>query len=156
MVTLLVGPGRFAALGISALVPAYLVLRRRDAVAEGVALSLALFLLLTTNFGTQYLAWAAAAVLLLDVWAGAVYNLVTGVFLVVTYTRWTNGFPWREAFAKQLTVPQEHLGWLAWTTLLVAVVLGIRRLWPRADARLDDNGHAPRLVLSAGAGDGSV
>ena len=75
LVDLLVGPGRFAALAISALVPAYLVLKRRDEVATGVGLSLALFLLLTTNFGTQYLAWAAASVLLLDVWAGAAYNL---------------------------------------------------------------------------------
>ena len=72
----LVGPGRFLALAVSALVPAVLVFRRRDAIATGVALSLALFLLLTTAFGTQYLAWAAAAVLLLDVWAGTIYNLM--------------------------------------------------------------------------------
>jgi hypothetical protein len=129
LVDLLVGPGRFVALAISALVPAFLVLRRRDGVAEGVALSLALFLLLTTNFGTQYLAWAAAAVLLLDIWAGAAYNLATGVLLVITYTHWTNGFPWYEAFAKQLTPPQERLGWLVWTVLLAAILLGIRRLW---------------------------
>jgi 4-amino-4-deoxy-L-arabinose transferase-like glycosyltransferase len=53
LVDLLVGPGRYAALAIAALVPAFLVLRRRDAVAAGVGLSLALFLLITTNFGTQ-------------------------------------------------------------------------------------------------------
>jgi Dolichyl-phosphate-mannose-protein mannosyltransferase len=134
LVDLLVGPGRFVAVAVSALVPAFLVLRRRDAVVTGVGLSLAFFLLLTTNFGTQYLAWAAAGVLLLDVWAGAAYNLSAGVLLVVTYTDWTNGFPWYQAFAKQLTPGQERLGWLVWTVLLAAVLLGIRRLWRWPDA----------------------
>ena len=129
LVDLLVGPGRLAALAISAFLPAFLVLKRRDAVALGVGLSLALFLLLTTNFGTQYLAWAAASVLLLDVWAGAAYNVTAGVLVVVTYTHWTNGFPWNQADAKQLTPFQERLGWLTWTVLLTCVLLGLRRLW---------------------------
>jgi Glycosyltransferase family 87 len=137
LVDLLVGPGRFVALAISALVPAFLVLRRRDAVATGVGASLVFFLLLTTNFGTQYLAWAAAGVLLLDVWAGLAYNLCAGVLLVVTYTDWTHGFPWYQAFAKQLTPPQERLAWLAWTVLLAGVVLGVRRLWRWPKARTD-------------------
>jgi Dolichyl-phosphate-mannose-protein mannosyltransferase len=129
LVDFLVGPGRFVALAISALVPAYLVLRRRDAVATGVGLSLALFLLLTTNFGTQYLAWAAAAVLLLDLWAGSAYNLSAGILLVVIYTHWAHGFPWYQAVSKQLTPSEEHMGWLVWTVLFGAVILGIRRLW---------------------------
>jgi hypothetical protein len=129
LVDVLVGPGRVAALAISALLPAYLVLRRRGGLAVGVGLSLALFLLLTTNFGMQYLAWAAAAVLLLDVWAGAAYNVSAGALVLVTYTHWTNGFPWDQARAQQLTPLQERLGWLTWTVLLACVVLGIRRLW---------------------------
>jgi hypothetical protein len=137
LVNLLVGPGRFAALAVSALVPAFLVLKRRDAVATGVALSLALFLLLTTNFGTQYLAWAAASVLLLDISAGATYNLTAGVLLVVTYTHWTNGFPWNQARAQQLTPFQEQLGWVAWGVLLVCVLLGVRRLWRWPERRQD-------------------
>jgi len=129
LVDALVGPGRFFALGVSALVPAYVVLKRPDAVATGVALSLTLFLLLTTNFGTQYLAWAAAAVLLLDVWAGIAYNLTAGVLLLVTYTHWTNGFPWYQAHAHRLTPGQEQGAGLAWVVLLVCALLGIRRLW---------------------------
>lgn len=144
LVNLLVGPGRFAALAISALVPALLVLRRRDAVPEGVGLSLALFLLLTTNFGTQYIAWAAASVLLLDVVAGAAYNLAAGVLLVVTYTHWTNGFPWNVARASQLTPSQERLGWVAWGVLLICVLLGIRRLWYWAGTHQDT--FEPRAV----------
>jgi hypothetical protein len=128
-VDFLVGPGRGFALAIAAFVPAYLVLRRRGGVAAGVGLSLALFLLLTTNFGMQYLAWAAASVLLLDVWVGTAFNVSAGVLVIVTYTHWTNGFPWDQALAQQLTASQERLGWLSWTVLLVCVVLGVRRLW---------------------------
>jgi Glycosyltransferase family 87 len=140
LVDLLVGPGRFLVLAIAALVPALLVLRRREAVAAGVALSLAFFLLLTTTFGTQYLAWAAAGVLVLDIWSGLAFNLVAGVMLVVTYTAWTNGFPWDQARAVGLTPFQERLGWLTWTALLVCVLRGIWCLWhwPVAQA---DPGH---------------
>lgn len=140
LVDWLVGPGRFVALAVSALVPAFLVLRRRDAAAAGVGLSLALFLLLTTNFGMQYVAWAAAAVLLLVVWGGLAYNLSAGVLLVVIYTHWANRFPWYEAFSKQLTPSQERLGWLVWCVLLLIVVLGIRGLWrwPKAQSDADD------------------
>jgi hypothetical protein len=129
LVDFLVGPGRWAALAISALLPAYLVLRRRGGIAVGVGLALASFLLLTTNFGMQYLAWAAGSVLLLDVWAGAAYNVSAGALVLVTYTHWTNGFPWDQARAQQLTPFQERLGWLTWAVLLICVVLGIRRLW---------------------------
>jgi len=144
LVNLLVGPGRFAVLAISALVPALLVLRRRDAVAEGVGLSLAFFLLLTTSFATQYIAWAAASVLLLDLVAGAAYNLAAGVLLVVIYTHWTNGFPWNVARASQLTPSQERLGWLAWAVLLICVVLGIRRLW--YSTRTEEDTVEPRGI----------
>ncbi len=129
LVDVLVGPGRLVALAIAALLPACLVLRRRDGVAVGVGLSLALFLLLTTNFGMQYLAWAAASVVLLDVWAGTAYNASAGALVLVTYTHWTNGFPWDQALAQQLTSFQERLGWLTWTVLLICVALGLRRLW---------------------------
>jgi hypothetical protein len=135
LVDALVGPGRFVALAVSALVPAYVVRKRPDAVATAVALSLTLFLVLTTNFGTQYLAWAAATVLLLDVWAGIAYNLTAGAVLLVTYTHWTNGFPWYQAHARRLTPGQEQGAGLAWVVLLVCALLGIRRLWQRSSPR---------------------
>ncbi len=125
----LVGPGRFVALAVSALGPAYLVLRRRDTAAAGVGLSLASFLLLTTTFGTQYLAWAAAGVLLLDVLGGLAFNVVAGIFLIVTYTAWTGGFPWYQGLGKVLTPSQERLGWLAWVALLIPILGGVRKLW---------------------------
>jgi hypothetical protein len=156
LVDALVGPGRFALLALSALVPAFLVLRRRDALVTGVALSLALFLLLTTNFGTQYLAWAAAAVLLLDLWAGLAYNVTAGVLLVVTYSYWTDGFPWNRALSKPFTPSQERLGWLTWTVLLITVGLGIRRLWRWPDGTLASGDDvAVREIQQTGAIDRS-
>ena len=55
------GPGRFLLLLVSGLLPAALVWRRPRSFVPAVGLSLVLFLLLCTTFGTQYLSWALAA-----------------------------------------------------------------------------------------------
>jgi hypothetical protein len=128
LVNLLVGPGRFAVVALAGLLPAYYVLRSRESVAVGVGLSLALMLLLTTTFGMQYVAWAAAAVLLLDVWWGVAYNVVAGVFVLVVYTHWNHGWPWNIAAATRLTPWQVRLGGVAWLILLVCVLRGIKAL----------------------------
>jgi hypothetical protein len=129
LIPLLIGPSRFLVLAISALLPAYFVWKRRDTVATAAALSLTLFLLLTTTFGMQYLAWAAAVVLLLDVWAGAAFNAAAGLFVLIVYNNWTDGFPWNRALARPLTVEQQNIGWVVWTILFACAVLGVRRLW---------------------------
>jgi hypothetical protein len=127
-VDFLIGPGRFAVLLLSALVPALLVMRNRSEVATAVALSLALFLLLTPTFATQYLVWAAVPVLVLDVWWGTAYNAVAGLLLVTTYTRWSGGFPWGRAFAVGFSPGEEHLAIVVWGLLFVCCIFGIRRL----------------------------
>ena len=131
LVDFLVGPGRFAAIAISALVPAILVLRRPADVATGVALSLVLFLLLTTTFGTQYLAWAAAGALFCDLWLGGLFNVTAGIMLAVIYTHWSDGFPWNVAIPHRLTGGEEAIGWLVWVVLLAGAVVGVRRLKDR-------------------------
>jgi hypothetical protein len=83
-------------------------------------------------------------VLLLDVWAGIAYNLTAGVLLLVTYTHWTNGFPWYQAHAHRLTPGQEQGAGLAWVVLLVCALLGIRRLWQRSSPR------TPAVELTSG------
>ena len=128
LVDFLVGPGRFAALAISALVPAILVLRRPADVASGVALSLVLFLLLTTTFGTQYLAWAAAGILFCDLWIGGLFSVTGAIMLVVIYTHWSGGLPWDVAVPHRFTGGEEAWGWLVWIVLLAGAVLGVRRL----------------------------
>jgi hypothetical protein len=137
LVSFLPGSGRFLILVVSSLIPAALVWRRRNTLAIGVGLSLALFLLLTPTFSMQYLAWAAAGVLLLNVWAGAAYNLGAGVFLFIVYNRWSHGFPWDRADAGPLLPNELRYAWLAWLILLVCVVLGVIRMWQWRDEQTD-------------------
>ena len=134
-VDLLTGPGRFALLLVAALVPAWLVLRNRNELATVVSLSLALFLLFTPTFGTQYLVWAAIGVLFFDLWWGAAFNAAAGVFYVVTYTDWSGGFPWNSAHATLFTPGQERLMVVVWVVLAVCCALGIRRLARRCPMR---------------------
>ncbi len=149
LVNYLAGSGRFLILLTSAAVPAVLVWRRRESLAAGVGLSLALFLLLTPTFATQYLAWAAAGVLLLDVVAGAAYNIAAGALLFLIYNRWSNGLPWDRANATPL-IPREALvGWVVWMVLLTCVVLGIVRMWRWPAGRDTEPPRQPALESEA-------
>jgi hypothetical protein len=154
LVNVLVGPGRFAVVVLSGALPAYLVFRSRESVAVGVGLSLALVLLGTTIFGMQYVAWAAAAVLLLDVWSGVVFNVAAGAFVLIVYTHWTHGLPWNAAAATRLTVWQVRLGGLVWLILLVCVVRGVGCLRDAAKR----SRHAAHLIAvdSSSAADAAV
>ncbi|HWS47955.1 MAG TPA: hypothetical protein VN636_18980 [Acidimicrobiia bacterium] len=129
LVTFLPGSGRFLILAVSAAIPAALVLRRRSTLAMGIGLSLAFFLLLTPAFAMQYLAWAAAVVLLLDLWWGTAYNLAAGALLFIVYDRWSSGFPWNHAHAGGMLTSEANIGWIVWTILLTCIVLGIFRMW---------------------------
>src|SRR3974377_522599 len=95
----------------------------------GIGLSLAFFLLLTPAFAMQYLAWAAAVVLLLDLWWGTAYNLAAGALLFIVYDRWSSGFPWNHAHPGGVLPAEANIGWIVWTILLTCIVLGIFRMW---------------------------
>jgi hypothetical protein len=144
LVTFLPGSGRFIILMLAALVPAALVLRRRDTLALGVGLSLALFLLLTPTFAMQYLTWPAAAVLLFDLWGGIAYNAGAGLFVFEVYNRWSGGLPWDRAAAGPLLPREVLFGWVAWTILLICIVLGVRRMWRSPDAPTTTEERAAR------------
>src|SRR5258708_30932165 len=105
-ITFLTGPGRFLALLFSALLPALLLYWRRDASLPAIGLSLALFLLLSPAFGTQYLAWPLAAAYLIDLGAATLYNLSAGALLAEVYNRWNAGRPSAGASANPLP-PQQ-------------------------------------------------
>jgi hypothetical protein len=153
LVNVLVGPGRFIPVAIAALLPAYFVRRRPDLVAVGVAMSLAIMLLCTPWFGMQYISWAAAAVVLLDVWLGLAFNVAAGAFVIVVYTHWTRGWPWDRAFATRFTIGQERLGWLVWCILLVCIVRGVQCLCEAAPSVLRP---AKVIDLEAAATDSMV
>jgi hypothetical protein len=58
---------------------------RSDALVPALGLSLVLFLLLSSAFSMQYLAWPLAAANLIDIWAATGYNLAASAFIVVVY-----------------------------------------------------------------------
>jgi hypothetical protein len=123
------GPGRLLIVILCAAGPALLVSRRPELVGQGVAFALAGFLALSPTFGTQYLAWAAAAVVLLSLRAALVFNLAAGILLFEVYTRWNGGLPWsNDAHATRFNTGERIFALVVWATLVFAVVDGLRRL----------------------------
>jgi hypothetical protein len=143
---MLVGPGRFVVLLIAAGVPLVIAWWRPALTTLAFGMALTVMLLLTTATATQYLAWAAAAVLLVNVWAGMIYNVVGGALLVVVYSRWNRAPPWNwdRARAGPFTSQETIMAGFAWLSLLTVIVVGLwsvhesiagRRCLPReADA----------------------
>jgi hypothetical protein len=115
--------------------PAVLVWRRPELVGQGVAFALAGFLALSPTFGTQYLAWAAAAVVLLSLRAALVFNLAAGILLFEVYTRWNGGLPWsNDAHASRFNTGERIFALVVWATLVFALVDGLRRLPVRSES----------------------
>ena len=125
----LVGPGRYVIVAVSAAVPALLVWRRQEKVMECAALSLAVFLALSTAFGVQYLAWAVAPAYLLDVWSATLYSMFGGLVLYQIYAYWNHGLAWVHAAGyRPLTPDQGALLAMVWASLLAVLVVGLQRV----------------------------
>jgi Glycosyltransferase family 87 len=126
--TWLEGPGRMLVVATCAVIPALLVWRRPDCVVYGVAFALAGFLALTPTFGTQYLVWGAAALVLLSPMSGLAFNLLAGALLAEVYTRWNGGLPWDRARASIFTSGEQVFALLVWAVLVWALIEAARRL----------------------------
>ena len=136
-VTTLVGPGRFVVVAIAALLPLVLAWRLPEYHTKAAGLSLVFFLLLSTASATQYLAWTAAAALLVNFWSGLLYNLTAGAFLVYAYDRWSGGVPpwrWYAANVTDWTPFEVRFAAVVWIALLVVAIVGVlpSRLTPQA------------------------
>lgn len=126
--TWLVGPGRFAILAACALAPAVLAWMMPQSTMECVAMSVVAFLVLSPAFGVQYLAWAAAASLILAPRTALLYNLSGGLFLFAVYTHWNDGLDWSGVAPGELFSPAELVFGLAlWAILVVTLARGLRR-----------------------------
>ncbi len=135
VVTFLPGPGRFLVLAVSALLPALLLCWRRDAALPAIGLSLALFLLLSPAFGTQYLVWPVAAAYFIDFWAATAYNLLAGALLAEVYNRWNGGLPWDVAKATPLLTTEVWAAGIVWMMLLLVVIVGTRNIARRTGTK---------------------
>jgi hypothetical protein len=127
-ITFLTGHGRFLALLFSALLPALLLYWRRDAALPAIGLSLALFLLLSPAFATQYMTWPLAAAYLIDLGAATLYNLSAGALLAEVYNRWNGGRPWDVARSRPLLPKEVAALAVVWVLLLLVVIAGLRRI----------------------------
>ena len=124
-VWLLTYPFRFVALAVAALLPAWLVLRRRDQLPAALGISLGLFLVLSPAFGHQYLVWPAAALFFVGLVGATAYNALAGALIIIVYHRWNGGWPWDLALASSMTNGELALAGVVWVELTAAVLIGV-------------------------------
>ena len=129
----LVGQGRFAIVLVSGLAAAAVAWRRPDALVPAVGLSLVLFLLLSSAFSMQYLAWPLAGAYLINTWAATGYNLAASAFIVVVYDHWNRALPWNwyEGRADSFRTREFVLMVITWTALAAVSLVGGRLLRSR-------------------------
>jgi hypothetical protein len=123
------GAGRYPLLLLSAGVPLLIAWRRPTASTSAFGLSLVAVLLLSTSTAARYLVWAVAAVFLINVWAGVIYNVAASLLLIVIYDHWNGGaFMWNWGHARSgvWTRGEVFLGGIVWLTLLAVALIGLR------------------------------
>ena len=88
-------------------------------------------LALAPGFGVQYIGWLIAFLPFAFSWRGAiVMNAAISLFLFVTYTVWSGGWPW---FFADITRRSPYrwvaavAGYVMWAIVCVALVIAIRR-----------------------------
>jgi uncharacterized membrane protein len=127
LLDLYVRPGTYALVLVCALLPAWVIRHTPQRLPAAVALALTGFVLLSPGWATQYLAWIAAAVFLLDLWPALLFTLGAGTAYLVLYLQWDGDVRPPEAY-------QLPIIFIAWLVLVPVVVFGWRRLRnPEAD-----------------------
>jgi hypothetical protein len=147
MLDLLVSPGRFLILLLSAVLPAYLLWRGRLGPIPAGGLTLVLFLLLSPAFGMQYLAWALAAAYLVNIWAATAYAAAASIFTTVVYDHWNGAYPWNWTIGQATTQRPKDLALMVitWSALSVVAASGIGRRQPLRGCG-DGRGSRPRFT----------
>jgi hypothetical protein len=126
------GPGRFVAVAAAALIPAGLLLKRRDRAIEAAGLSLCIFFVLSPAFAPQYLAWVVAPAYLISLWSATLYNLGSGGLLIELYHRRTSSaFQPHLARGHPFTNPEIAVAMVVWVALIAVVAEGVRSILRR-------------------------
>jgi 4-amino-4-deoxy-L-arabinose transferase-like glycosyltransferase len=126
----LLRPGRWVVLLLAAGLAVLLAWRRPEATTAAFGLSYCLFLLLSTATATQYLAWAAAAACLLNVWVAIAYNLSAGLLLIGVYDRWSGAYPWSWDRARASPFDRDEI-WAAAGVWVVLLIVCATSMYPR-------------------------
>jgi hypothetical protein len=111
-----------------AVVPAIAVWRSPRSAPMAVAVALTAFMALTPQFAEQYMAWAAAATVVINLWLGLAYNLSAGLFLLLVYDRWAHGFfavTTHVAHYHPLTHSEVGIAFAPWGVVLITAVFGL-------------------------------
>ena len=102
-----------------------------EAILHAIEIMLLTVLALAPGFGVQYIGWLIAFLPFAFSWRGAiVMNAVISLFLFVTYTVWSGGWPWWFA---DITRAGPHrwiaavAGYVIWAIVCGALVVSIRR-----------------------------
>lgn len=125
--------GWFAYAGIAAV--CFLVFRRRPnstpVTLHAIEIMILTVLALAPGFGVQYIGWLIAFLPFAFSWRGAIaMNAAISLFLFVTYTVWSGGWPWWFA---DITRAGPHrwiaavAGYVMWAIVCGALVVSVRR-----------------------------
>jgi hypothetical protein len=126
--------GRYIAYATILIVIAF-VARRTSAKPDGAlhasALMFFALLVVAPGFGVQYVAWIIPLAPFALPWRGALgLNAAASLFLFITYTVWSGGWPWRFADMAR-SGPYRWMaavaGYLMWLAVCAALVSAVRR-----------------------------
>ena len=127
--------GRYLILGAVVAIAAIPVLRRSMNLTTKAALGAALFLLLASGFGVQYVEFAAPLLCYVDLIAGFWWGWTSGLFIGAAYWISATRHPFQSLVPPRFPGPTPLLGMLAWAVLVHFVWVHVRlRLRPRIDA----------------------
>lgn len=136
--------GRYAVYAAIAAVLLLGVRRRdvgRDALPHIMAIMLLAVLALAPGFGVQYVCWLVPLLPFALAWRGVLaMNGVLSLFLFITYTVWSGGWPWWFGDI-QRPGPYRYLpalaGYATWALVCVCAIVAIQRFRSRPRARTE-------------------
>jgi hypothetical protein len=138
------GTGTYIVLALAALLPAWFIRRQPLRAPAALGLSMVIFLVLTPGWATQYGVYPAAAVFLVEFWSAAIVTAGSGLVYVTLYYQWRGNV--QELWPKQVPIL-----FVAWLSLVPALVMGLRTFLRRDDPTSSDR-SATASRLNAGTG----
>jgi hypothetical protein len=127
--------GRYLILATVLALAAVPALRKSMNLATKAALGAALFLLLASGFGVQYVEFAAPLLCYVDLVEGFWWGGTSGLFIGAVYWIFGTWHPFQSVFAARYPGPAPLLGMLAWAVLAHFVWVHVRsRLRPPISA----------------------
>lgn len=133
------GKGTYLVLALCSLLPAWFIRRQPHRAPAALGLTMVIFLFLTPAWATQYGVYPAAAVFLVEFWSAIVVTAVTGLVYTTLYIQWRGDVGLLSPF-------QYTFAFLAWLSLVPAIVMGVRSFLGRPAPEPEDPSPDTRPV----------